>query len=358
MTERPSSLELLESASDAAQSTFADTVATIAPLFPDALVCREAVERLRMTGARIPAKVSDFMCVECRLNANPQVDLAFGLWRPYVPALRELPHSLQSTDSWRRVVAFCEEWARLPTFKPFVLHLALEFDVPADARAASLVPLPGVCVGLREEHAAEVSFAQCLEVVEAFSGASLPQPVAETLRRCLDRRPTGVYATYLALFPGRMPPVLRLCLKGFDAPALPGYLRAIGWPGRAEFDPRMANTSADGSGRYGYVHLDIGENVLPRIGIEVDFRGAFLREIVARGLCVPAKRDALFAWPGSSIVRLPHHDGPREAIRRTQYLKAVFDGHGGIEVKAYLACIFMAPSAVNGTTVSISHQGA
>jgi hypothetical protein len=69
------------------------------------------------------------------------------------------------------------------------------------------------------------------------------------------------------------------------------------------------------------LHLDIGERVFPTLGVEMlydsekspwDYQPAyemrwklFFDCLVADGLCLPSKRDALLDWPSRTVVRLP-----------------------------------------------------
>jgi hypothetical protein len=147
----------------------------------------------------------------------------------------------------------------------------------------------------------------------------------------------------VALLLSRRREAVRVCIMGLPPAELPRYLRAVGWSGSLG---ALADVTAP-LGDAAIVHLDLGERVLPTIGLEYVFarpsqvRGrivetALLDALVERGLCDPAKRAGLERWPGVSLARLPHELWRSLVLRRLNHVKVVYEEGRPLEAKAYL----------------------
>ena len=103
-----------------------------------------------------------------------------------------------------------------------------------------------------------------------------------------------------------------------------------------------------------HLSFDVGpEGIRPRIGIEGSFAALPGREarwqelfgrLERRGLCSPAQREALLAWPGSDSFWTAPERWPADpawlgafCIRYLSHLKAVWRPGRALEAKAYLA---------------------
>lgn len=97
--------------------------------------------------------------------------------------------------------------------------------------------------------------------------------------------------------------------------------------------------------------FDIGEEILPRLGLEASFRRLPHREpgwrgmldrMVSRGLCTAAKREAVLAWPGWDSVKTASGAWPAAArsagfmARCLSHFKLVSTPEAEPEAKAYL----------------------
>lgn len=101
-----------------------------------------------------------------------------------------------------------------------------------------------------------------------------------------------------------------------------------------------------------HLSLDVGEEVLPRIGIEGSLPrlpgreprwGELFERLVSRGLCPPGKRDAALAWQGSETFWTSPAAWPVEAVgaggfcfRKLSHVKVVCRPGQEPEAKAYL----------------------
>jgi hypothetical protein len=325
------------------------TVDQLARFLPVGIASAETRADLRRVAAQLPATLSNCIYFETPLGHDtPRVDLI-------VRAVRDAPGLAALAPSgfiWDRVRALAGAW-RSP---PGALHdtasaIWLEFDIEPGAAAGA----PGVFVdfarptwSLRDPRD---------RVALAEPALALLQPphamrrVSAVMHRCLDALPAdGALASIGVLLP-RGESTVRLCLQGLDASSLSSYLGAIGWegsPGRLDAFTRTLAPADDTSAPCrGLLHVDIGDAVAPRIGIEYLFdrpsqtRGVlaerqFLDRLVELTLCTPARRDALMTWPGVGRASLAHELWPSRLARRVNHVKVMYEDARPPFAKAYL----------------------
>jgi hypothetical protein len=101
-----------------------------------------------------------------------------------------------------------------------------------------------------------------------------------------------------------------------------------------------------------HLSLDLGEDISPRVGIEVSFPRQpdrdprwrrLLDRLVAARLCSPEARDAALAWPGqdslwSAAARWPAGPGvaATRCVRCLSHVKLLCDHRQPVRAKAYL----------------------
>lgn len=337
------------------------TLDAFAPFLPPALVPAAALERARATSGRLPAPLTDRLCLECRLRGDdPRTDLVVGVERAGAAILAggdaalPLHPSFAEREPWVRLREFCREW--LAPGSPLhraVERLWLEFDIPATADGdADAAPLPGVFIDLATPAAG--ASPEISRALGALLGRGLPAAVGNGLERCLAALPAGAAVPYAGVLIPRGTDLVRLCVSGLDEVSLPGYLWAVGWPGshvalRGLLARLRAPGGQEAAPTLSLLHLDVGAaGALPKIGLELAFarpdqlRGRlreepFLALLVEEGWCAPEKRDALLAWPGAAVTRLPHELWPSLALRQVAHVKLALAGDGVAEAKAYLS---------------------
>jgi len=342
--------------------TLADTLQVLAPRLPAALAPVAAYASTQAAAARLPAALTEWAYLECRLGGHPAPpDLivevragARGLLTGDDPGPGLAP-ALAANPVWERVAALARRWAdpRSP------LHTALyclwlEFDVSAHPHGAP--PLPGVFAGFTPAAARAGTPARraalAAEALEVLAGGPLDAARRATLveaHRCL---PAGASMYYVGILLPRGTDVLRLCPGDVAARDLPAYLGAVGWPGDVDALGQLLRDA--GRTRRGafapdpaLLHLDLGAQVLPRLGLEMVFdrraqtrgvlaEGAFMRWLVRHGLCTAPEAAALAGFPGCGIERLPHQLWRSMVMRRVNHVKLVIDGAGPPRAKAYL----------------------
>ena len=113
------------------------------------------------------------------------------------------------------------------------------------------------------------------------------------------------------------------------------------------------------------LHLDVGSEVYPRIGLECYLGApdgsdwsptatAFLDSLAGAGLCVPSKREGLLAWPGEQRVPADSVAPPPGVAERARllsraaftmyrremnHIKLNFRPGGPLEAKAYVGVV-------------------
>jgi hypothetical protein len=307
-------------------------------------------ERLLRASARLPAALTRWIYLESHLGSDePRVDLIVGIERDEAILLVDGRAALTlgaepwSTPGWRGVRALCARW--LDAGSPLhagVERIWLEFDLPAGGDAP---PVPGVFVDFAARgSSAEERMELIATALAPLLGAPLPPSTAGALLRVLRAMPPGARAAYAGLLLPRGSPAVRLCVADVPRAGLPRFLADAGWPGdagglAATLDGLAPSRRGSAHPEPAIVHLDVDGGVHARVGVEYVFtrqgqaRGAltevaFLDYLVASGLCTPAHRAALAAWPGASVEEFPHQPGESVAVRRVNHVKVVCGADG------------------------------
>ncbi|MDI3283882.1 hypothetical protein [Polyangium sp. 15x6] len=328
----------------------------VAPLLPEALLAASARSALQAVTRGLPRAASG-IALECRLEENPRVDfLMYLLARSGGP--RALLRCAPALDAraWRGVLDFCGQWvdpaSPLHTEIP---ALWLEFDVNGDSVAARQ-PLPFACIERHicdeepPEEQDERGRAGCLDILDRATtlllGRPLPCGTFDTMTRLVERLPRRGRVLHVAPLASRGIEALRL-VATIPRDELPAHLDRIEWPGaRPRLEPLLAAT-VPANMRIGF-HLDMGDRVLPTLGIELhhppgDPRWCpILDELVAWGVCTPDKRDALLQFPPYARLALPEHRAP-SPVSTTLGIKLVLAPDEPLAAKAYLGFVPLHP---------------
>jgi hypothetical protein len=224
---------------------------------------------------------------------------------------------------------------------PFVgvSSIWLEYDLDRE-------PRPIVCARLPAD-------AQPSWVVDSILPALHGRPLAEAQRRlvrlCHEAIPPSGSLLYVFSLLPRGTDAVRMEIFGLNPVEIVEYLGAVA----PDADPRVAEVAPIFAG-VERVHLsfDLGSTVLPRIGIEGSFArlpnreprwADLLERLVLRGLCLPAKRDALLSWNGSDTFWTAPQAWPVDTagvegfcVRSLSHVKVVCDPGRELEAKAYL----------------------
>jgi hypothetical protein len=209
---------------------------------------------------------------------------------------------LRATE-WRRVDALCRAWAdaRSPLHE-HVETLWLEFDGPTLARA---VPRPCVFFSTPALDAGPLH-ALIGDALEVLLGAPPSSATRASLRRCLDALPDGAGLAFVGVMLARATGSVRVCLR-MRAGEVMQYLVAVGWNHPTAQVAWVLEQAAPLPAAEVVLTLDVGETILPTVGIEVRADpsgewGPILGRLVTLGLCAPHKARAALRWPGCDAV--------------------------------------------------------
>jgi hypothetical protein len=258
--------------------------------------------------------------------------------------------------AWTRLHRFCTLWSD----PSLLLHRGvreawLEFDLDGCTPGA---PPPSIFFGLRSEVPPDEVYAvvqEALSVLLGESGRTRP-----ALRRCFETGIDGVWPNQVGVMLSRDTDALRLCTQMREIDLVVPFLRRAGWPVRAGELEQLIAEMLHSIGPRVMVAIDVGASVHPKVGLELHLAkqpadqprwAALFDALVARELCIPAKRDALLAWPGTSVpiggaVAWPEcliveslcqpPDRFSTFVRRLYHVKLVYQPEKPLEAKAYL----------------------
>ncbi|HET7552762.1 MAG TPA: hypothetical protein VFK04_15825 [Gemmatimonadaceae bacterium] len=343
----------------------AGTIEQLAPRLPAALVATDACSRLMHVAGCLPAALTNWIYLECRLRrGESRVDLIVRVDQRGRDILTGdnpvlgLAAIFERHPVWRSIRALARAWSdpSSPLYRG-VERIWLEFDVHAsrDTTCREL-PVPGVFIEFAREvyaqHRREDRLVVTMAALRPFMPEWMTPAMSRNLRRCWELLPSSAAIPYVGQFPARGSAAVRVSVAGLSDAELPAYLRALRWPGShrdltgaiAAFRPPTPVPLP----RMGIVNLDVDDELGAGVGIEyvlshaAQLRGSILeREIldhlVRVGFCSAAKSDALLAWPATSLQVMPHELWRSRACRRVNHLKLSLTDAGSVEVKAYLA---------------------
>jgi hypothetical protein len=271
---------------------------------------------------------------------------------------------------WRRVRDFCRAWADVRSPLHAQVETAwLEFDSPTLGEA---VPRPCVFFSTPALPAPRLD-ALIGQAVATLLGEPLPRGTRVNLRRCLDALPADAALTFIGLMLARATGTVRVC-AGMRAGEVAEFLAAIGWSHpTAQVEWALGRVARDPAASL-VVTLDVGETILPTLGIELKADAAaswpvLLDRLVSLGLCTAAKAAAALQWrgydvalrgmkPGVDTTPRPPSSGPAAAtamqVRTINHVKVVTHPHRPPIAKVYLYAGFIWPAPCAGTAHSAS----
>lgn len=338
---------------------------SVAQYLPDALVGLAAARRIREIASALPDGAAS-VGFECGLGVETDaVDLGISI------APRNDGHSVLCGDrgdsqlarctevdeSWQRLRFFAKRWVDpLSGLAARVPFLFLEFDSDGP-RAPN--PIPSVFAALdwpvdeltaeaREHQRAQgpdgnPGLRTAKDILHLFRGQPLAAQVEALLDRCFFDLPDPGVVLHVAAMLSRPGQGVRLSVQ-LPRRYASGYLKMLGWSGASQLERLLAahaaHTDFASVTSWVQVDFDVGEFIGDRVGVTLrprhgDGWWGLLDALVRARLCDPAKRDALFSWPGISV-------GPLSGERRLcviehyiAHLKMGFAVGQEPQVKAY-----------------------
>jgi hypothetical protein len=337
----------------AAPYPLAKMIELVAPRLNAALISRANLDRIVDLSRDVP----HWQCAgfECRLG-EAAASADFGIHIRRRDGLAG-PDASASPDAWRRLERFSRQWTAARSLLSLSIPaVSLEYDVSdpdAPGRAAPSVFFsihPGPC-GPRSSSSDSIA-AACHTVVRTVldalgvSSAHADESLDRCCRVLLPRVPFLQFGVWLT----RSLTTFRVCAPGLPLNEIRPVVRELGWLGPADAYAARWRDLSRFTDRVS-LHLDVGERVGPRLGVEVGFAEAsaafnahdpddtrFCDYLVDTGMCLPEKRDALFDWVGG--FRMSGRAGGHSSdlfLRTISHVKLVYQPCRAPEAKAYLA---------------------
>lgn len=340
--------------------TLSGTLSLLDDHLPPTLVGVAARRRLHRAASILPATMSSCVYVECRPDDSTNADLIVdvcpagrGILAGANPVMR-LPESLQQHRVWSRIQRLAEHWDDPADALHGALSGAwLEFDL---GRAGDLhgVPAPSLFIDFNARlsgAAAHASMNGSLRRAARLLGYGMSPAATRVLAALSSESSSGARMLYAGFMLARDTNDIRVCITGVTREALPGFLRALAWPGDMtaviELVESLATHDGGAQDRPAIIHLDLSTSIGASIGLEYPFARApqlrgvlaeagLLDALVRRGLLTRAQCEQLHAWVGLERRRMPHQLWPSFLVRRVNHVKLVQTAEGAFSAKVYL----------------------
>jgi hypothetical protein len=340
--------------------TCADWLAVLDPWLTGPLFDSETVGRLRRLARAVPGECLGTLEVRLAPGTAP-VDLSVRIRTP--DQARAMAARLPSSPLGEFLSHWCEPEG---PFAP-VRSIWLEFDLDREPLGDRLPPAV-VCAKLPRDADRRWLTGTLLP---ALGGCPPSSRQRDLILQCLGALPAAASLLYLFSLRARGSDAVRLEIFGLEPAQILDYLRSVAprtIPEVAQIAPLFEEVER--------LHLsfDVGEEILPRIGIEGSFPrqpsreprwAGLLARLVERGLCSPGKREAVLAWPGyDSFWTAPERWPVAEigvrgfCVRSLSHVKVICHPDREPEVKIYLTFGPAERSGVAGAASSPASRSA
>ena len=184
------------------------------------------------------------------------------------------------------------------------------------------------------------------EIIRHFQGTAVLNAIIRTVTACLDHLPPKASIPLLGLMLSRPVEAVRLTMARMTSDQIQTYLQGLDWPGDHRTLHEALGLAEGRAARIGLA-VDAGSELSPKLGVEVHFSEdklprrpypweGILDALVARGLCLPAKRDAILRYPGLVEVQQDGLGCKSMLLKQISHLKIVIDSDRITAAKAYL----------------------
>ncbi len=358
--------------------TLEDYLRVVAPHIHHQLISPDSLAHIATIAKILPANVTSFLIFECRLGeSQPRADFLLSVaasegGREILAGRNsaiDLPETLLTNPVWNRIRNFCTNWADpASTLYKQTHSIWLEFDVVGPP---TQIPVPSIFFGpkyieLDNSSSTKLGIAAnpyqwvAETALRILFGKPIPSSFKRKLFDCFDLLPAGARIFHIGAMLARQVDTVRVCVTDIPANKLWDYLSRLGWTGSISKLEAFVSELSSWVDRVD-LDLDVGDTILPKIGLECYFNRQpqfeprwqlFLDRLVETGLCIPAKRDAILAYPGyshersnrelwpSNLLRVSNLLRSRVSsifIRQLNHVKIVYQPDIPLEVKAYLS---------------------
>lgn len=325
---------------------------------PVEILDQEGLLRLASITTMLPAGLSSFWGLECRLNTDePITDVSFEIKNNTIGQkllAGQSPSWLDSLCStysiWSDIRDFASQWIQESSIlNKHVRNLWLEFDaedLKSHHFAESLIGNPSVFMGFRSKELSKSELAEILH--HASDLLHLPDFFIACLQSFMNSIPSSGQLFQLGSMLGRPSRDIRVCVNQLPPDVIPGWLSEIGWSGNkqglSELLERLSpllkglaidlNLTEDGpSSKIGIeCYMDRNDKNPKQWEVLLDFVNEFV-------LCNLGKRKGLLQYPGTVTLIDKTPDSKRFLAfkKMIHHFKLGFDGQRITDAKAYLA---------------------
>ncbi|UKO96709.1 hypothetical protein [Nostoc sp. UHCC 0870] len=327
-----------------------DYLKVVIPYLSSELVSPEALSNIRSLTKILPP--FPFSILECRLGEEqPRVDLEVGLFCNNFT----LPETFMTHPKWQAFQHIYHECSESKYFLyQKVKDIWLEFDV--DKQPLQL-PVPCIFLALNQENNSTPQ--ELIEIVNRLLNYRVSSIFASSLALTMNCLPSNSHITYIGAMLSRSDKAIRIVTSEIRPEQLPEYLERIGWMYSID---KLQSVISDLSAFVDYICLsfDVGESILPRIGLECHLSKMpkyetrwqlFLDYLVKNRLCTVPKRNAILDWPGFCQEKSHPELWPENLkwgdsflgtkalsifARKISHIKIVYEHDSLVEAKAYL----------------------
>jgi hypothetical protein len=312
--------------------------------WPESLGPADGVRALERRAHGIPWPVDAFG-FEIPLSGGG-VDLGVALSarsarREHAPGSGQGPES----PSWRRVLRFLDAWTVPGGLEERIVpYVFLEFDTSGTDHA---IDEPSLFARISRGRQVDAPVGRIVEdLASTLAGGDVDDAVHRTMSRCTQSLPPTSSILHVGIMYSRgSGHRLHVCLP---EQAMAAYLAAIGWGGSMHATESIQNRYETGEG-LATLQLETGDRVGSAIGLEFSAPGALeggaprwaalFDRLTEDGLCTPARRDAILAWP--AVYRQPLTPGgwPCTIRQDLSHVKVVVRPGQPLRAKAYLSVV-------------------
>ena len=346
-----------------------DYLNAIEPHLPPDLITPENLQHMRAITDKLPGGLTEFFGFECRpAEQAGQTDILFCIYerqRDIIAGKRPgmaIPDEFREHEVWQRLFEFCLAWAdEASPLHDNIHNIWLEFDVDG---MPPEIPVPGIFFGSEtiknSDDAAALAWVN-EQAVPMLTGEQLSKTVERTMLDAIQALPEEAYVFQLGAMVSRTPAFVRLCIKQIKPEEVIPYLERINWPG----DSGELSALIDkliGLVDHVDVDIDVSEGIGPKVGLECHFEPrtapkkeprwqTFFDYLIAEGMCLPEKRDALNQYPGVLNEQQNRDVYPQSLLAASRimgrryysfishgiyHIKVVYQTGKALEAKAYL----------------------
>jgi hypothetical protein len=327
--------------------TMESYLGVVSPYLHSDLVSPTALSHIYYTAQNLPP--FSFAILECYLEENKsRVDMEVGF--SHIPS--NLSANYLENPNWQIFQEICQEWTEPNSFlSQRVKNIWLEFDIIGQKLQ---MPDPCIFFGLNQEIASNS------QDLIGMASKLLNQQISPELESNIQLSMNSFTSIhYLGAMLSRSKQNIRIVANKINPRKLLDNLVEFGW--KYPIDP-LQSLVFELSEFVDSICLsyDIGEIILPRIGLEcfLDKQPSdeprwqlFLDYLVDKGLCTASKKNAILAWTGFCQKSSQPDLWPKNLTwadsflgskalsifsREISHIKVVYQPNSALEAKVYL----------------------